>query len=274
MRAPAGYAVRAGRRAANGDVGPNHYIQAVNDAFAIYNKTGTLLASFTENQLFSGVGSTACNGNSQGDPVVVYDWLADRFVLTWFAFGVVGGNPVSPFYQCIAASKTSDPVAGGWWLYAVRTDPGGSGLPPVNDLNDYSKFGLWHDCLYMASNEFTYPAGTFDGIAFGSFSRSDMYSGAPLTYALGYLPVAGNEFGFIPSNNQGKGANAVQPGTPNYFVSESGSHLQFEVRKFTPGPNCGPGGTLSAPTIVSHAPYTFQQFVDRAAARTRRPSWT
>ncbi len=36
----------------NGDVGPNHYIEAVNDAFAIYSKTGTLLASFTENSLF------------------------------------------------------------------------------------------------------------------------------------------------------------------------------------------------------------------------------
>ena len=53
---------------------------------AIYNKTGTLLASFTEDQLWSGAGTTPCNGNSQGDPIVVYDWLADRFVLTWFAF--------------------------------------------------------------------------------------------------------------------------------------------------------------------------------------------
>src|ERR1043166_3042409 len=37
----------------NGDVGPNHYIQSVNSSFAIYSKTGTLLASFTENSLWS-----------------------------------------------------------------------------------------------------------------------------------------------------------------------------------------------------------------------------
>ncbi len=107
----------------------------------------------------------------QGDPIVLYDWLADRWILTHLAFSFSGLNPASPFYQCIAASKTSDPVTGGWWLYAIRLDPGGANLPPVNDLNDYPKFGLWHDCLYMASNEFTCPSGNYDGVAFASFSR-------------------------------------------------------------------------------------------------------
>jgi hypothetical protein len=128
----------------------------------------------------------------------------------------------------------------------------------------------------MASNEYNFPspAGVYDGVGFGSFSRSDMYSGAPLTYALGHLPVASNQFGFIPSNNQGAGASAVQPGTPNYFVSESGSHFQFEVRKFTPGPNCGPGGTLSAPTIVTHVPPGAYEHGATCRSQTRRPSWT
>ena len=184
---------------------------------------GTLLTSFEENQLWSGVGTTPCNGNSQGDPIVIYDWLSDRFVLTWFAFASGSG----PFYQCIAAAKSSDPVSGGWWLYAVHMDPGTPGSPTVGDINDYGKFGLWHDCLYMAANEFT-PAGAYDGIAFASFSRADLYSGAPLTYSLGYLSPASNAFTLIPSNNQGRVANAAQPGTPNYFVSESGTAFAFE----------------------------------------------
>ena len=243
-----------------GDVGPNHYIQAVNSGVAIYSKTGTLLASFTEDSLWSGVGTSACNGDSQGDPVVLYDWLADRFVLTWFAFPVVGGTPVSPFYQCIAASKTSDPVTGGWWLYAVRMDPGGAGLPPVSSLNDYGKFGLWHDCLYMSSNEFLFPAGSFNGVAFASFSRSNMYSGAALTHAIGFLAFpAFNTFSLIPAHSLGKGANAAQPGTPNYFVAESQTAFQYEVRKFTAGANCGGGGVLGTSTNVSQTSYTFQQ---------------
>src|SRR5437763_596508 len=69
----------------NGAVGPNHYIQAVNSAFGIYNKTGTLLASFTENSLWAGSGSF-CDGNGGGDPVVIYDALADRWILTNLAY--------------------------------------------------------------------------------------------------------------------------------------------------------------------------------------------
>jgi hypothetical protein len=235
----------------NGDVGPNHYVEAVNDAVAIYSKTGTLLASFTEDHLWVGQG-TACDGNSQGDPIVAYDWLADRFVLSWFAFASTSG----PFYQCIAASKTSDPVAGGWWLYPVRMDPGTPGSPPAGDFNDYVKIGLWHDCLYLAANEFT-PLNAYDGVAFASVSRADLYSGAPLTLSLGWLPPSSNAFTMIPSNNLGNGANAAQAGTPNYFVSESQSGFKFEVRAFTAGANCGAGGTLSLPTNVSQAQYSF-----------------
>ena len=66
----------------NGAVGPNNYIQSVNSSFAIYSKTGTLQASFTENALFAASGTNPCNGNSFGDPVVLYDALADRWILT------------------------------------------------------------------------------------------------------------------------------------------------------------------------------------------------
>jgi len=243
----------------NGDVGPNHYVGAVNDAIAIYDKSGVLLASFTEDQLWSGAGSP-CDGNSQGDPIVLYDWLADRFVLSWFAFLLDrSSNPTSPFFQCIAASRTNDPVTGGWWLYALPMDLGLPGAPPVGDLNDYVKVALWHDCLYLSANEYTMPAGSYDGVAFASINRADLYSGAALNWSLGWLPPASNAFTMIPSNNQGSGANAAQPGTPNYFVSQSGSLFAFEVRTFTAAPDCGAGGTLSAPTNVSQAHYVFQQ---------------
>jgi hypothetical protein len=72
----------------NGEVGLNHYIIAVNAAFGIYDKaTGTQVAAFTENSLFSGGPTgTLCDTNSFGDPVVVYDQLANRWILTNFAF--------------------------------------------------------------------------------------------------------------------------------------------------------------------------------------------
>jgi len=240
----------------NGDVGSNHFIEAVNLGYAIYSKTGTLLAAFSEDQLFSTAGASACNGNSQGDPIVVYDALADRWILTHFAWV---NFTTGPYFQCVAASKTSDPVTGGWWLYTLRMDPGGVGQPPVGALNDYPKFGAWHDCIYFSANEFTSlsTGGTYAGVAFGSMSRADLYNGNPLTWALGYLGPASNAFSLQPSHSVGRGTTAVAPGTPAWFVSESGSVFAFEVRKFTSGPNCGGGGTLSALTNVPQSTYNF-----------------
>jgi hypothetical protein len=245
----------------NGDVGPNHYIQAVNDAYGIYNKSGTQLAAFTENSLWSVAGTgTKCDANNFGDPVVLHDGIADRWILTNFAFSTSGGKPVTPFYQCIAVSKTSDPVSGGWYFYAVQVDIGGSG-PPAGTLNDYGKFGLTANCLYMGANGFTEPAGSYAGAIFASFSRTALFAGTALSASnssIGYLAADanGDPFGMFPANLLGTSAGSMPPaGTPEYFVNESATAFAWEVRKFTPGAGCGSGGTLSSATNVSQAVY-------------------
>jgi uncharacterized repeat protein (TIGR01451 family) len=241
----------------NGDVGLNHYIQAVNQAFAIYDKTGTLLASFTENALWAGTG-TFCDGNAGGDPVVIYDPMADRWILTNLAFDRnVNGEPIAPFYQCIAASAGPNPVTDGWNRYAIRTDTGLPGQPPVNTLNDYPKFGIWPDCLYYSANGYTQPPGIYVGGEFASFSKSDMYAGLPLTYALGFVASANDFFTMLPSNLSAPGLGGLPPaGTPNYYVQQSLTAFNFRVRKFTAGTNCGAGGTLGPVTTVSQMSYT------------------
>ena len=110
-----------------GDVGPNHYIQAVNGAgpssvFRIWDKTGTPLTGVMQiATLWSGMPGSACAA-SGFDPIVVYDQLADRWVITQ-----VGGFFVS---QCIvlhdrgphrasSAAICTDPIA--WrFVAAIR----------------------------------------------------------------------------------------------------------------------------------------------------------
>jgi hypothetical protein len=247
----------------NGDVGPNHYIQAVNSAFAIYDKTGALRASFTENSLWAGTGAPQCDGHAQGDPVVIYDPIADRWILTNLAFPVDdSGRPVSPFYECLAVSRTSDPVSGGWNRYALRMDTGVSQQPPVNTFNDYPKFGVWTDCLYYTANGLD-SSGNFAGGEFATFSRSDMYAGLPLTWGLGYVADTNDSHDFftvIPSNISGPAGSLPPAGTPNYHVQWSGDgSFSFRVRKATAGPNCGGGGTVGPATrvlVTSFVPLT------------------
>jgi len=100
----------------HGDVGPNHYIQSVNSSIKIFDKAGNALNGAngtTYNSFFSGLltSGTPCGLNqNDGDGIVFYDHLADRWVVSDFAFP---NFPGVSFYQCIGVSKTSDPVAGG-----------------------------------------------------------------------------------------------------------------------------------------------------------------
>ena len=96
----------------NGDVGPNHYVQTVNLSFAVYDKSGTLLLGpMANNTIWSGFGG-ACETTNDGDPIVLYDHLADRWLFSQFANALVG----PPFYQCVAVSQTPDPT-GSWFRY-------------------------------------------------------------------------------------------------------------------------------------------------------------
>jgi uncharacterized repeat protein (TIGR01451 family) len=239
----------------NGEVGLKHYILSVNDAYGIFDKaTGALISSFQENQLWAGSGATQCDGHSFGDPVVLYDQVADRWILTHFAFGVSGNSEVGPYMECIAVSKSGDPVSGGWWLYALRID---QSPIPTNVLGDYPKFGLWNDgCLYMTVNGFGNNGTVYSGVGFASLNKNDLYSGGPLTWALGWLPGNTN-FALVPANLTGKSPSQwPAPGTPEWIVAESSTAFGFEIRKFTPGPSCGGGGTLSALTQFLHNSYT------------------
>ena len=243
----------------NGDVGPKHYILGVNDSYAIYDKaTGSRLAAFTENALWNGVGNTKCNGNAFGDPIVLYDAFADRWILTHFAFTLASNGDIqSGTFQCIAASKTNDPVNGGWYLYALQMDPGTTGTPSAGALADYPKFGIWTDCMYMGANVFNAAGTAYLSPLYASFSRADLYSGAPLTWSMIY-PNSAGVFSSFPAHTSGKTPASRPPaGRPAIFVGESSSVFGWETRTFTPGTNCGAGGVLSAVTTATHPSYSF-----------------
>src|SRR5206468_10072186 len=76
-----------------GDVGPNHYVEAINLTFKVFDKNGnTLSGPTTYNSFFSGLAGTPCSNANDGDPYVLYDKEADRWVLTDFAFPAFPGT--------------------------------------------------------------------------------------------------------------------------------------------------------------------------------------
>src|SRR6266550_766049 len=98
-----GFVLQAAPPDTNGVVGATQYVQWVNLEFAVFNKnTGALVAGPTfGNAIWAGFGG-ACQTNNSGDPIVQYDKIANRWILTQFAVNA------APFLQCVAVSTTSD----------------------------------------------------------------------------------------------------------------------------------------------------------------------
>ena len=145
---------------------PNHYVQAVNTAFAVYDKAGNLLVGpLPINALWAGFGG-ACEKQNNGDPIVRYDHLADRWLISQFAL------PGPDLHQCVAISRTGDPVAGGWFLYDFPTIDTASG---AFVFPDYPKIGVWPDAYYMGTQR-GFPNG---GLDVWAFDRDRMLAGLP-----------------------------------------------------------------------------------------------
>ncbi len=239
------------------DVGPNHVVEAVNTAIGIFSKTGTRLAAFTFDSLWAAANSgTPCDSSNFGDVTVVYDQLADRWIVSDLGFNLDSSltTPVPPFYECIAVSRTGDPVGGGWYLYPVRVDSGVPGAPPSGYLNDYPKMGLWPDALYMTANEFdmNVPTQPYKGVAFWAFDRAALESGQPLRQLVAFNASSIDPVSVLPANLRGASPPA---GTPEYLVSESATSYNWEVRTFTVSWSGTPSGTVSAAANVSQAQY-------------------
>jgi hypothetical protein len=207
----------------NGDVGPNNYVQWVNLQFEVFDRTGTgLLGPSQGNTLWAGFGGV-CDTTNQGDPVVRYDRMANRWVFTQFAFNLDRrGNPIAPFVQCFAVSTSGDPT-GTYYRYAWTISN--------SYFADYPKLAVWPDAYYMTVNFFN--GLTFVGGGALAFDRSKMLSGQPAT-GIGFGPLGVNYGGLLPSDLDG---SILPPsGSPNYFgaidaaVSPSGS--TFQIWKF------------------------------------------
>lgn len=117
-----------------GDIGENYYIQSVNiTQIGIYDKTGTLITSFTGNTLWNDIGF-----NSGGDPIILYDQEMKRWIMTEFPTGF-GANSRN---LLVAVSVSGDPL-GSWDVYNFSTVR----------FPDYPKYGIWSNAYSVTTNE-------------------------------------------------------------------------------------------------------------------------
>jgi hypothetical protein len=184
-----------------GDVGPNHYVEMVNLTFAVYSKNGPLLLGpLSLGSLWAGFAVDECTDNS-GDPIVIYDQLADRWILTQFTTRGIDfpNEPANPFYNCVAISTTGDPT-GTYFRYAFTT---GFNFP------DYPKYGVWQDAYIITTREFGVVDESVYGIGVYGLEREKMIAGDPTARAVAFLlddvrvPISQIGDGLLPPDIDG-----------------------------------------------------------------------
>jgi hypothetical protein len=183
-----------------GDVGPNHYVEMANLAFAVYSKTGTrLLGPVDTGALWAGFAVPDCTDPS-GDPVVVYDQIVDRWILSQFTTSGLS-DPTRPFWNCVAISTTGDPT-GTYYRYAFET-------ANFQFFPDYPKYGVWTDSYVLTTREFG-PTIEY-GIGVYALEKNKMVNGDPQARAVSFfidgndpatLPLVGD--GLLPADIDGK----------------------------------------------------------------------
>jgi len=169
----------------SGAAGPNHYVQAVNTSFRVYNKQGIPMSNtMSLSSLWPG-------STNSGDPIVMYDRHADRWFISQFQIG--SGEVL------IAISETGDPT-GSYFAYSFF----------LTQFPDYLKFSIWWNGYYMTSNS---------GLTAVSFERDKMLVGDQSAAVVALSAPSLNSAGFrspLPADADGP----LPPnGTPLYIFN-------------------------------------------------------
>jgi hypothetical protein len=144
-----GLATGASPQDPTGDIGRDYYVQAVNATLiGVFKKDGSLITTFTANTIWNSIGFS-----SIGDPIILYDQDAERWIITELA----SGNQM-----LVGISETGDPL-GSYIAYNF-------GAP---SLPDYPKYGIWSNAYSITTSE--------DGASSLSnyfLNRADLLAGA------------------------------------------------------------------------------------------------
>lgn len=227
-----GFTVQYAPPDTNGTVGATQYVQWVNVNFAIFDKTThALVAGPTAgNTLWAGFGG-GCQNNNDGDPIVLYDKAAQRWVFSQFSVSS------TPYLQCIAVSTTSD-ATGTYHRYSFQ----------YNNFDDYPKMGVWSDAYYETFNMFN--GNSFVGADACAYDRAAMLAGTAATQICFQQPSSVG--GLLPSDLDG--STAPPAGSPNYMLYFGTNELnlfKFHVDFTTPT-----NSTFTGPTAISVAAFT------------------
>jgi len=231
-----------------GDVGPQHFFQWVNTSWALFDKaTGDIVPlpgrpnnTAPGSSFWAGFGGV-CQTTNRGDPLVLWDGLARRWVVSQFAFN---STSVAPWLQCVAVSTSEDPL-GSYHRYAFAYPA----------FNDYGKMGVWvtedggQNAYVLSMHEFS---GSFVGSSFAVIERDRMLNGQSAQF----IRFGGiDTFGGIPFHLEGD--QPLPAGLCPVFVHFSFGRPGYELWDLCVDWRAGSGSFDPQPGFVASEPFVI-----------------
>jgi uncharacterized protein YjdB len=228
----------------NGEVGTTQYVQTVNVGLQVWNKsTGTSVYGPVDiATLWSGFGGY-CEVGGAGDPVVLFDQLAGRWVVSQFA-----GTSTLINHECIAVSTTDD-ATGSYYRYDFLL--GGN-------FYDYPKLSVWPDAYYLTENVFNSTGTAYLGPQPFALDRTAMLQGQSATFVSPGLQSS--SLGFMLSADL-DGSATPPAGAANPWLSTQ-SPSAWTVFHFHPdfatpaNTTWGAAGSIAPAGYTSLCPFT------------------
>ena len=185
----------------NGEVGNTQYVQMTNAGYQVFDKTtgASLLGPRATSSIWAGFGGV-CETSGHGDPIVLYDQIADRWVITQFA----GGSTITD--ECIAVSTSSD-ATGSYKRYGYHLG---------SEFYDYPHLGVWPDGYYMSMNVFNAAGTAYLRPQPFAFDRAAMIAGATSAAYVTTTSLGSSNAPLMPADLDG--STLPPTGAPEVFV--------------------------------------------------------
>jgi len=227
----------------NGAAGTKQYVQIVNVTVAVYDKsTGALqMGPATIHSLWTGFGGLCEFGGGTlayadgGDPVVLFDHLAGRWLVTQLQYD----STFTHSAQCMAVSTNAD-ATGSYNRYEFDF---GTNFP------DYPKYSVWPDAYYNTVNIF--PSKGFAGAEACAFNRKAMQAGKPATAIC--FQQSPSVSSLLPADLDG--STLPPTGSPGYLVGLADA-TDLNFFRFHVDFNNPANSTFTGPTLIPVAPYS------------------
>jgi hypothetical protein len=230
----------------SGGVGPNHVVQLINGAFAVYDKTTGLpsQAFISGRQFWKNAGIDPGPGIANlgvFNQRVLYDPASGR----WLAAALTGESVDNNVL--LARSDTADPT-GHWTAVEFLGNAGGDGK-----FVDYTRLGVDANGVYISTDNFNSSAGGSDSISVFSVPKADLLAPIPTLANLSrFDAIDGGEYGRViqPVINFGP-STGHEPLLGTSLASTDVSLFRANITGAAAA-----GATLSPGSMISVAPYT------------------